>query len=163
MLITLPLRTKRDVLLARQRIRQIAALLHFEPHDQVCIAAGAFAVAARALRHSRSAQLHIRIDKQTLNVFPVVPQDSRAQLANNRSFPSEPSLRLLKRLPQPACDLTPEDLTWLIPQLDRLTSNRLFEEIEKQNEEMLALVHALQVAQARIEHLEGKHVPAFAA
>jgi hypothetical protein len=166
MLITLPLRSKRDVLLARQRARQIAALLHFTPHDQVCIAAGAFAVAARALRHSRSGQLRIQIDKETLQVFPTIPgQDSRAHLASkkNRSLPLEGSLRLLKRLPAPVRDFASEDLTWLIEQLDRLTGYRLFEEIDKQNQEVLALVHALKAAQARIEQLEGKQLTAFAA
>jgi hypothetical protein len=148
MLLNLPLRSRRHLLLIRQRARQIAAMLQFQPQDQMCIAAGAFTVAVRALRRYGPGCLCIQIDKESLQVFPKAHrQDSAA-------------LRLVKRLPALAPDIAVEDMGWLLEQLNRQTSNRVFDEIERQNQEMLSLLHALQTAQNKIERLErGKSTP----
>ena len=67
-LLTLPLRKKRDVLLARQWARHVAVLLHYEIHDQACIAAGTFAVAVQAMRQGRASHLSMRIEGKNLHV-----------------------------------------------------------------------------------------------
>jgi len=154
-LITLSLKSKRDVLFARQRARQIAVLFHYSPQDQACIAAGAFAVAIQALRNAKGCQLRMQIDNKVLQIFPV-PKEGDGN-------PSPTSLRLEKPLPLAAADLSPEDVAWLLYQLNRQTQFHMFEEIEHQNQEMLALLHDLRNAQAQIEQLKENQTTPFAA
>jgi hypothetical protein len=163
MLVTLPLRSHRDILLARQKARQIAVLFHFQPQDQVCIAAGAFAVAAQALRHSRSAELRIQIDNTALHVFARVKGSAHLARKKNQALRSACSLRLVKTLPTSGPEFAVEDLAWLVGQLSRGAPHRIFEEIDQQNQEVLALLHALQSARTKIEQLEGKQLTPFAA
>ena len=107
--LTLALRSKRDVLLARQRARQTAVLFHFEPHDQACIAAGAFAVAAEALRRSKCGQLWIQIEDRTLRIFSregrAKPSAPSLKDQNERGL-GVVSLQLLKALPTAAADFS---------------------------------------------------------
>src|SRR5438132_9948522 len=106
-MIRILLRSHRDVLLARQKARQIAVLFRFSPREQACIAAGAFAVAAQALRRSRSGELCIQVVNTTLHVF--------AQVKHARQ-PSHPpaSLRVIKALPAAGPGLAAEDVAWLV-------------------------------------------------
>src|SRR5437868_7404274 len=151
--LTLALRSKRDVLLARQRARQTAVLFHFEPHDQACIAAGAFAVATEALRRSKSGQLWIQIEDGTLRIFSreggAKPSAPSLKDQNERGL-GVVSLQLLKPLPPAAAEFSAEDLSWIMTQLDQLTHFNMFEEIERQNHEMLALLHALRDARGEV-------------
>jgi hypothetical protein len=151
MLLNLPLRSRRDLLLIRQRARQIAALLQFEAEDRMCIAAGAFAVAARALRRYGPGRICVQVDKGALHVFP------KAQRLGDST------LRLVKPLPMTGSRLAVEDMAWLLEQLNRHADRRVFDEIEQQNQEMLALLHALQAAHARIEQMERGKVTSIAA
>ena len=49
-LLTLILRSKRDILLARQRARQVAGLLGYKPRDQAVIAAAVFEISWDAFK-----------------------------------------------------------------------------------------------------------------
>lgn len=166
-LLTLPVNSRRDVLLARQRARQIAALLHFESVDQACIAAGTFAVAQQALRRSRAAQLYFRIDKKMLHVFAQATGKA-ARTLPLRQLPAgvagpDSSLRLAKALPAGTADFSNEDLIWVIEQLNQQPCFHPFEEIQHQNQEMLALLHALHSAQAQVRQLlESRPAPSAA-
>lgn len=142
-LLTLALRCKRDVVLARQRARQIAALLHFEFQDQACIAAGAFAVATEALRQARSGEVCMETDGKVLHLFArrLQPRDPAGAVPPG-------SLRLVKSLPLAASrDFSAEDVAWVVEQLNQQECLNLFEEMDHQNQEMLALLHALHAAQ----------------
>jgi hypothetical protein len=164
-LLTLPLRCKRDALLARQRARQIAAMFHFGAQDQTGIAAGAFTVAAQTLKHSRSHQMCIQIDKKALHIFTELPAagPQASNLMNGvRLRFSQGNLRLVKVLPATA-DLADVDLAWVVRQLDRCADFRPFEELQHQNQEMLALLSALRSAQAQIEQLKAEGAIASAA
>jgi hypothetical protein len=146
------------VLLARQRARQIAALCRFESHDQACIAAGTFAVATEALRHSRSSWLRIQIEGRTLHVFSLAQGGSSSTSPENNAAgtaPAESSLRLVKPLPAAASEMSAEDIAWITKQLNQEGSFNMFEEIRHQNQEMLALLHALHRAQTDLEQLKG--------
>jgi hypothetical protein len=142
-LVTLSIRRRRDALFARQRARQIAGLFHFEIHDQAFIAAGTFAIASQILRHGRSGVICIALENDGVHIFPRAGGKGRA----TRPQLPENSWRLVKALPV-AADYAPEDLAWLCKQLNEGGSH-VFEEIERQNQEMLELLHALQVANAR--------------
>jgi hypothetical protein len=143
-LVTLSIRRRRDALFARQRARQIAGLFHFELQDQAFIAAGTFAIASQILRHAQSGAICIALDNDVLHIFP------RASVKGRATSPQLPenSWRLVKALPA-AADYAAEDLVWLCKQLNE-EGSRVFEEIERQNQEMLVLLHALQVANSRL-------------
>lgn len=142
-LITIPVRSKRDLLLARQRARQIAALLHFEPADQACIAAGTFAVAHDALGRVGPCTLSIRLADQSLHVSAGAERPDETGESENQG------LRLVKPLPAMARAFAPEDLAWMLDQLTQHSPFRVFEEIHRQNQEMLVLLHALRTATAQ--------------
>jgi hypothetical protein len=110
-LLSLPIRGKRDVLLARQRARQIAKMFQFDALEQACI------------EHT----LHITAQ-------PQVEEGSPAPVG---------LLRLEKALPAAGMELAPADMAWLLEQLNRQRSFNLFEEVERQNQETLMLLHAL--------------------
>ncbi len=141
-IVNLPLRTKRDLLLARQRARQIARLLHFETHDQACIAAGTFAIALQALQVDEPSCLSIQIAHGKLEVFA-------------RTQTEKVGLRLSKPLPPSVREVAAEDLTWILHQLTQQAPRNVFEEIHHQNQEMLALLHALRQAQSQLALLKG--------
>lgn len=165
-LFTQPLRTKRDILLARQRARHIAGWFHFPAHDQACIAAGTFAIAAQALRLGRSSQLCIHTEDRRLHIFalnsscdgPLPPTGRMTSAATPAGL-----LRLVKPLPAEAAELSVEDMRWLVVQLNEQASFNLFEEIQHQNEEMLALLHAFHSAQDQLLQLKGNAATTSAA
>jgi hypothetical protein len=148
-LLTFPICSRRDVLLARQWARRIAVLFHFPFQEQACIAAGTFTVAAQALRRFKSAVLQMKIEDGKLHIFPM-----------DRDAPSQPApadlLRLVKPLPTGASEFTSEDLGWIVLQLNKQTRFNLFEEIDHQNQEMLTLLHELQSAHAELRQLKEK-------
>jgi hypothetical protein len=146
-------------MVARQKARQIAVLFRFQPQDQVCIAAGTFAIAAQGLRRSRSATLCIQVDSAALHVYCRLKNRAVSGGKNNPAR----SLRLVKPLPASSPEFSAEDLAWLVEQLSRQAGHRIFDEIEQQNREMLALLSALHTAQAKIERLADKGHTPFAA
>ncbi len=159
-LLNLPLRSKRDVLFARQRARQVAALLHFSPDEQACIAAGAFAVAAEALRQALSGELCLQIENHALHIFPRASAARGKQPAILSFFTAQRSLRMVKPLPAEAPPLADEDLAWIAAQLEDHAPGSLFEEVRNQNQEVLALLSALQTCRAELERLGANTIAA---
>jgi hypothetical protein len=139
-ILTLALRRKRDLLLARQQARQVARLLGFNSREQIHIAATVFEIARNTLQHTRRGSLHFRVVNQLLQVCPTGAGST---------------LRLEKPLPNESAAVAREDLSWLLPELARLTPLNLFEEMWNQNQELLRLlrdVRELQAEQARAPH-----------
>jgi hypothetical protein len=155
-LLSFPLCSRRDILLARQWARRIAALFHFPIQEQACIAAGTFTIAAQAMRRRQSAVLHMKIEESKIHIFAAEPDGQpRADAAE--------LLQLVKPLPAGASEFTAEDLSWIVTQLNQHTRFNLFEEIEHQNQEMLALLHELQTAQAALRQAkDGASAPSAA-
>jgi hypothetical protein len=137
--VTLPVRGKKDVLRARQRARQIAALLHFPPLEQACIAAGTFAVSCRALGRLGRFRLCFQIEANQLNVF-ARPSGRNRTLSRARSEEGV-LLRLAKSLPQ-GQPVDEADLAWLVRNTEG-PALELFEEVIRQNQEVLSLLHEL--------------------
>jgi hypothetical protein len=163
-LLSISVRSKRDVLAARQRARQLARLLRFEPREQLCIAAGTFAIAAQALRWYGSATLYFEISADTLLVTRRLGR--RRPRSRKNSIPTAYDgqiERLVKPLPGSGAAFAPEDLIWIAAQLTQRTPLDVFEEMESQNHEMLALLRELAPTNAQAAGHQGKQLSAFAA
>src|ERR1700731_1854904 len=95
-ILTLRLRRKRDVVLARQRARQVAGLLGYDRRQQVPIAAAAFDLAAAFLRQKGRGVLRFHASAGSLRVC------------------TEPAitLRLERPLPPGVLDMASGDVVW---------------------------------------------------
>lgn len=129
----LSVQAKKDVLAVRQKARLVAQLLRFEPHDEACLAAGAFAVGLQAMSQAGPSRICFLIERGQLHIFAhPVAAEAGPQL-----------LRLAKCLPA-ASELDETDIAWLVTALNASVRRNLFDEVAKQNEEMLRLLHQLQ-------------------
>ncbi len=134
-LFALPLRRKRDVVVARQRARQLARMLGYDPPEQVNVAAAVFELAARAAEERRNTTLQFQLSGTHLHVF-CEPQTS---------------LRLLRPLPDDARRMALEDLTWAAQQLAERTPLDLFDEMRRHNQELLRVMQELLACQVELE------------
>src|SRR5437879_1212402 len=96
------LRKKRDVIIARQRGRQIAGLLGFDAREQTCIAAAVFEIARNTLRYSRRSVVAFQVEGDMLQIFPVV--------VKRGAIP----IRMEKPLPKDGAAVGPDDLEWVV-------------------------------------------------
>ncbi len=133
LLLDLPLTRTRDMLLARQRGRQIAGLLGFPPEQQTRIAAAVFEIAVTT-KHEASLRFQM-----TDRVFQVVAVPVAA-------------LRLEVELPATADKLDRADVTWAVEELDRTTPFDVREELRFLNQELLLALHELQAGRTAGEH-----------
>jgi len=75
-LVTLQIEFERDVVLARQRARQLAELLGFESQDQTRIATAVSEIARNAFRYARRGRVEFRVEGRT------VPQLLRVRVSD---------------------------------------------------------------------------------
>jgi|SRR5208282_1713754 len=143
-ILTLTLRSRRDTMLARRHARHIAGLLGFSPRLQAWIAAVAFEIACNCLRDTGRAQLHFRVFQGTLHVVP----DSQKGAPNAAVSRADRVMRLDMPLPHGEENMAPHDVAWALKQVTRLAPLNLFEEMRKQNQELL---HALLDLQQLLE------------
>jgi hypothetical protein len=115
-------RGKRDMVLARQRTRQLAGLLGFEAGDQACLAAAAFALACEA-RPGNGAVLCFRVEQAMLHIG--LKESGRQHLCIEKVLPHEPRL-------------SAQDIKWALRELARRTPLNLFDEMKGLNQELLA-------------------------
>ena len=139
-------RGKKDAIRVRQRARQIASLLRFPIHEQACIAAGAFLIACQAHDQVGRFVLCFQIDDNQLHIYARSASDASELPAriNRVAAVSENVLQLLKPLPA-EMHLAEADLAWMVRSMEE-TPTSLFEEIVKQNQEVLTLLHELQAS-----------------
>src|SRR5438105_1663292 len=142
--LTFPIRGKKDAIRARHQARLVASLLHFSPLEQVCIAAGAFAVVCQALPVLRKFALCFEIDGEQLHVYarqPSIAPEEAKPVNRIKSHTAEAPalLRLAKRLPGDQA-VAEADLAWLVHNAESRPA-KLFDEVIKQNQEVLALLH----------------------
>lgn len=152
-LLTLRIQSQRDVVLARQRARQIAGLLSFSPRCQTALGAAVFELALHVARRGGSLQFELRDD--ALHVIPHLTTGAASghgretrrwtnRLPAREGRENAPPLRLVEPLPDQARSPAREDLSWLIAQLTRHTPLSLFEEICQQNRELLRALQELE-------------------
>ena len=140
--------SNRDLLFARQKARRLAHLMHFGPHDEACIVAGVFAVGMQARQAEPAFDLCFALEHRQLTVFPRFPK------SENPTCPTVADrevhlLKLAKTVPEKAHPLAAEDLAWMMEQVEKQSPSRLLEEVVRQNQEVLMLLHELQVAQGK--------------
>lgn len=156
------LRGKKDAILARQRARRVASLLNFDIHEQACIAAGTFVIACQALAQFGKATIVFQIENQQLQVFAEGrSQDTAPRFADVL----EPTslFRLTKPLPVRELAAEESELGWLTEQVGTAAHEGAFDEIVKQNQEILALLHELRLYQLNSMPKEGKSPKGHAA
>ena len=160
--LTLKLRGKRDALLARQRARRVANLLGFDAHEQACIAAGAFVVACQALTLLGKTHLCFQIENHQMHIFvqDAKPQTDTPEAKRLRGlFPAvDPHAlyRLTKPLPAQQLAADEQELGWLAATVEATAASGLFDEIIKQNQEILALLHEVRLYRADGKQKEEK-------
>ncbi len=155
--LSLKIRTKKDAILARSRARRVAGLLSFAPQEQTCVAAGTFIIASQALSVFGHARLCFQIENHQLQIF-AEPREDPELTAGSTShrlagvFPdvnAKTLYRLAKPLPEQAHATEELDLGWIVRKLEETSTCGVFEEITKQNQEILALLHELQLFQGQ--------------
>lgn len=126
-ILTLRLRGKRDVVIARQRARQVAGLLGYERRQQVEIAAAVFDLAAAYLRQKGHGVLRFHAGGGTFRVA------------------TEPVmlLRLERPLPAGVLDMASGDVAWAAGALDDLTPLDVYEELVQLNRELVQALREL--------------------
>jgi hypothetical protein len=130
-LLKLPLARGRDVVLARQRARQIARLLGFSADDQTLIAAAAGQMAAEALNPKKTGSLLIQVVGKRLQIRPSNPG----------------RMRLLRDLPERDSAFSIEEVAWMVKRLHRQRFRPL-EEFRVQNAELLRALAELAALRA---------------
>ncbi|MSQ95394.1 MAG: hypothetical protein EXR98_12660 [Gemmataceae bacterium] len=174
--LTLCLGGKKDAVLARQRARRVASLLNFDAHEQICIAAGTFVIASQALVLFGKAKICFQIKNQHLHIFAQEPDSQvspeEGSVVRLHGGTVEPTARRLAGLfpmvdpkslfrmtkPLPVRELAAEEveLGWLVKQVEKTACNSVFDEIIKQNQEILALLHELRIFQLKNPQKEEK-------
>lgn len=82
MIHTVPLRTERDVVQARQRAREIAALLGFDNREQIRLATAASEMARNAFRYARNGKVQFHVLTELPQTFEIVVTDSGPGIPN---------------------------------------------------------------------------------
>jgi len=142
-ILTANVRCRRDVVLARDRARQAAALLGFDALEQACIAAAVFEIASQAREASRP-MLHFQVEGELFQVF-AMPQQASSE--------APAGLRLEKPMPKKEPAIALEDVPWAIRQLAEQTPPSLFNEIKRQNQELLYALAELNGCRAKVASL----------
>src|SRR5262245_59780255 len=136
------LRSKKDAVAFRERARQAARLLRFEPTVVPVIAAAAFVIAYQALSELIRPRLVLGLEGGCLHI--------KAE-GERRPGSIGQILNLVRRLPEQG--MSPADLAFIVAQTTELRTTELFEELYQQNQEILALGHALQEQEREMSRL----------
>src|SRR5438132_10120845 len=110
-LLLFEVRRKRDTVLVRRHARQVAGLLGFDPREQACVAALVFELACQLMKRMGKLRLRFAVDDGRFLVVPAVAPGEAAAAP----------LRVEKALPRREPPVSPEDLAWVIRQLNGLT------------------------------------------
>jgi signal transduction histidine kinase/CheY-like chemotaxis protein len=179
-LCSIPLRNERDVVQARQRAREIAAILGFDNQDQIRLATATSEMARNAFRYAREAQVAFEVtgqEPQELLVYvsdhgPGIPNleqilEGRYQsrtgmglgiIGTRRlmdsfaidSNPFETVVRMGKALPATTAPVTELRAHKIASMLEKRPTESPYEEIERQNRELLKTFQELRARQEEL-------------
>src|SRR5262245_54628035 len=119
-ILTLRIKGKRDVVVVRQRARQIAGLLGLEGRRRADFAGTAFETACGILNAGGPGAIEFHLHEGCLEM-KVISKKNRGQ-------------RLDLPLPGNEPSLSRDDVAWVVAALDKLTPLDLFEEMHVQNQ-----------------------------
>ena len=174
-ILTVEIRFEQDIVLARQRARQIANLLGFDIQEQTRIATAVSEVARNAFQYAGKGKVEFIIEGQSPQVFVSRISDSGEGIANLQtnsnngmglvaarrlmdeviveSFPWRGTgVQLIKQFPKNGSFLTKAQLNQIVAQLTRLPKDP-FAEIQQQNQELLQTLAELQKRQEELAQL----------
>jgi signal transduction histidine kinase/CheY-like chemotaxis protein len=177
---SIALRTERDVVQARQRAREIAALLGYDNQDQIRLATAASEIARNAFRYARNGEVDFSVRLESPQQLEILVSDSGPGISNledilDGRYKSETGMGMgiigtkrlmdefdltsdasgtralmVKRLARHAAVLTPRSVRLLVGQLQHRQPETPFEEIEKQNQELLKTLQELRSRQEEL-------------
>lgn len=168
-LYTLRLRTDLDVVFARQRAGQIAAILNFDTQDQTRISTAVSEVARHAFECSGGGTVSFRVVQEETPSFCVEIQ-YRAKMLNSGDEDALVGARrlmdkfrqedgkagklvvLTKNLPLKALS-DPKNLTRIAAELTKLSPNGVLDEMQRHNQEMLDAMEELQSQKQQLMEL----------
>jgi signal transduction histidine kinase/CheY-like chemotaxis protein len=178
-IISIALRNERDVVQARQRARELASLLGFENQDQIRLATATSEVARNAFRYARNGKVSFFVQRDSPPRVEVIVSDSGPGIANldeilQGRYQSDTGLgkgiigtkrlmdafdisttaegttvRLAKLLPHTAL-ITPRMLRKLGDTMRQREPESPYEEIERQNQELMKTLQALRERQEEL-------------
>jgi signal transduction histidine kinase/CheY-like chemotaxis protein len=174
---TLLLRNERDVVQARQRAREIAAMLGFDNQGQIRLATATSEMARNAFRYAREGKVNFGVSMQEPQTFQIEISDrgpgirNLSEIMEGRyrsetglgvgivgtkrlmdSFSIESShggtvVRLGKALPQHREQLTEKNIKEITAEIKTRTPESPYEELERQNQELLKTLQELRARQ----------------
>ena len=182
-ILTIALRTERDVVQSRQRARDLAAMLGFENQDQIRLATATSEIARNAFRYARNGHVEFlvqiespqQVEIQVTDSGPGIPHleeilDGRYKSDTGmgmgivgtkrlmdgfhlHSTASGTRARLLKRLPRHAPVLTRRSVREVAEKLQGRIPENPYEEIERQNQELLKTLQEVRLRQEELRLL----------
>src|SRR5947209_2997494 len=174
---TISLRNERDVVQARQRAREIAALLGFDNQDQIRLATATSEMARNAFRYARNGKVAFNVLLESPQTLEVSISDSGPGIGNLNEImegryhsqtgmglgilgtrrlmddfdletsASGTAVIIRKRLPASAPPLTAGALQKVTARLAQREPESPYEEIERQNQELLKTLQELRARQ----------------
>jgi hypothetical protein len=156
-LLSLRVRRKRDLVLARQRARQIGRLLGLDATGQATLACGVFEMAYRSARQLGPVRVEFRLADGTLQVsFARLP--GKTLSIRPAAFPD--NMAFLETLvPHPPA-MPEEDLVWAVRQVAEHAPLDCFQEMRQQSQELLRALVQLRRAETRQDPPEQKKAAA---
>ncbi len=179
-LLTMEVRYEQDVVTARQRARQIAEGLGFEAQDQTRIATAVSEIARNAYGYGGGGKAEFLWDASTLsllirisdrgpgisNLASILNGAYRSQtgmglgilgarrLADRFAIEAAPGagtvVQIAKKLPQKLSDGFTPDLAHIAKLLTQQAPENAFQEVQRQNQELLRALETLQAREAEI-------------
>jgi signal transduction histidine kinase/DNA-binding response OmpR family regulator len=179
-LYTLQLRKEQDVVQARQRARDIAALLGFENREQIRLATAASEMARNAFRYARNGKVAFNLGLQPPQALEIAISDSGPGIPNLETIlagryksetglgigilgtkrlmddfeiqtgPAGTLVRMSKRLSETAPFLTETKTRDLVQKLKLQQPESPYAEIERQNQELLKTMEELRRRQEEL-------------
>jgi signal transduction histidine kinase/CheY-like chemotaxis protein len=174
---TVLLRNERDVVRARQRARELAAMLGFDNQEQIRLATATSEMARNAFRYAREGKVSFGVSAQEPQTFQIEISDSgpgirnlseimegryrsetgmgvgiigTKRLMDTFSIESDPGgtvVRLGKGISQEGQRFTEKHLRAIAAEIKTRTPESPYEEVERQNQELLKTLQELRARQ----------------
>jgi signal transduction histidine kinase len=183
-ILTLELRYEQDLVLTRQRARQLTDLLGFDALEQTRIATAVSEIARTAFQHAGGGIIRFGVEEGAPPLFVVQIQargpasagleallegennpEAEPGIAGARrlvdqfqilSSPEGTTVRLGKEFPRRSSAVTAEDLARITRELERRKPQNPVEEIQQQNQELLRTLSELRTRQVEVERLNSE-------
>ena len=183
-LLSLEIRAEHDVVLARQRARQVAGLLGFDQQDQTRIAAVVSEIVRNAYQHASGGVIEFVVDAEGARALDIIVRDrgrgiddlqavldgrvanadgsgqglvGARRVMDRFEITSSPGagtvVRIGKSLPRRSPLPSPEALARIADELTLRPPGSALEEVQRQNQELIAALAELRARQAEAESL----------